>query len=120
MICHEGPGHLGSSNLLGLLICFHLSTARRSPRFLKHWWRNLRTLENVMRNKSLPRDVEETVMMKQNDLDQGVMIETAHLLRVWLLLHKMRDLLNIPEQEIRKVQHPHPGKMHEEPDMIGV
>ena len=58
--------------------------------------------------------------MENNDLDQGVMIKTAHLLRVWLLLHKMSHLLNVPEKEIREVQHPHPGKMHEKPDVICV
>ena len=35
-----------------------------------------------MRNKGLPRDVKETEMMKCNDLDHGLMIKTAHLLRV--------------------------------------
>lgn len=56
-----------------------------------------------MRNKCFPRDVEEAKMMKHNHLDQGIMIETAHLLRVWLFLHKMGHLLNIPKQEIREV-----------------
>jgi len=73
-----------------------------------------------MSNKCLPRDVEETKMMKNNDLDKRIMINTSHLLRVWLLLQKMSHLLNVPGQEIRKVQHPHPGKMHEKPDVIGV
>lgn len=50
-----------------------------------------------MRNKCLPRDVEGTKMMKHNDLDQGIVIETTHLLRVWLLLEKMSHILNIPE-----------------------
>jgi len=70
---------------------------------LRHWWRNLRTPEDVMRNKGLPRDVEEIEMRKHNDLDQGTVIETAHLLRMWLLLDKMSHLLNIPEQEVRDV-----------------
>ena len=56
-----------------------------------------------MRNKGLLRDVEETDMMKHNDLNQGVMIVTTHLLRVWLLLDKMSHLLNIPEQEVREL-----------------
>jgi len=56
-----------------------------------------------MRNKGLRRDVEETEMMKHNHLDQGVVIETAHLLRVWILLQKMNHILNIPKQEIREV-----------------
>ena len=56
-----------------------------------------------MSDKCLPRDVEETEMMKHNDLDQGIVIEASHLLRVWLLLDKMSHLLNIPEQEVREV-----------------
>lgn len=56
-----------------------------------------------MRNKGIPRDVEETEIMKHNDLDQGIVIEVAHLLRVWLILDKMSHLLNILEQEVREV-----------------
>ena len=56
-----------------------------------------------MRNKGVPRYVEETEMMRHNDLDQGVMIKTAHLLRVWLPLDNMSHLLNILEQEVWEV-----------------
>jgi len=70
---------------------------------LAHWWRNLRTFEDFMRNKCLPRDVEEAKMMKHNHLDQGIMIKTTHLLRIWLFMHKVGHLLNIPHQEIREV-----------------
>jgi len=42
-------------------------------------------------------------MMKHNHLNHGIMIKTTYLLRVWLFLHKMGHLLNIPEQEIREV-----------------
>ena len=63
----------------------------------------MRTPEDVMRNKCLPRDVEETEMMKHTHLDQGIVIETTHLLRVWLLLDKMNHLLNTPKQEVMEV-----------------
>lgn len=56
-----------------------------------------------MSNKSLPRDVEETKMMKHKDFDQGVVIEATHLLEVWLLLEKMSHLLNILEQKLWEV-----------------
>lgn len=56
-----------------------------------------------MSNKCLPRDVEEAKMMKHNHLNQGIIIETTHLLRVCIFLHKMGHILNILEQEIREV-----------------
>ena len=58
--------------------------------------------------------------MKHNHLYPRIMIKTAHLLRIWIFLYKVSHLLNIPEHEIREVQHPHPCKMHEKSDVIGV
>lgn len=50
-----------------------------------------------MRNKGLPRNVNEIEMMKYNDLDQGVMIKAAHLLRVRLPSDNKSHLLNTPK-----------------------
>ena len=63
----------------------------------------MRTPEYVMSNKCLQRDVEETKMMKNKDFDQGVVIEAAHMLCVWLLLDKMSHLFNIIEQKVWEV-----------------
>jgi len=53
--------------------------------------------------EGIPRDVKETEVMNHNDLDQGVMIKFAHLLRVRLPLDNKIHLLNTPEQVIRVV-----------------
>ena len=73
-----------------------------------------------MSNESLPRDIEKTEMGKNNNLDQGVMIYVVHLLRVWLLLHKVSHLINVSKQKVGEVQHLHPCKVHEEPNMVSI
>ena len=59
-------------------------------------------------------------MMKHNEFDEGVMIEVVHLLMILFLFHQVCHLLNVSEQEILDVQHPHPSEMHEKLDMICV
>jgi len=47
--------------------------------------------------EGLPRDVKEIEMMKPNDLDQGLMIKVAHLVRVgflWTIKSIFSILLN--------------------------
>ena len=73
-----------------------------------------------MSNECLPRDVEETEMLKNNNFDQGVMVDVVHLLRVWLLLHKLIHLINVSKQKVWEVKHFHPCKVHEELDVVGV
>ena len=58
--------------------------------------------------------------MKNNNLDQGVMINVVHLLRVWLLLHKVSHLFNVSKQKVWEVQQFHPCKVHEEPGVVSV
>jgi len=53
--------------------------------------------------EGLPRDVKEIEMMRHNDLDQGLMINAAHMMRVRLPLDNKSHLLNTLEQVIWNV-----------------
>ena len=53
------------------------------------------SFEHVMSYESLPRNIEKTEMVKENNFNQGVMIYTIHLLRIWLLLYKVSHLVNV-------------------------
>ena len=59
-------------------------------------------------------------MMKNNNFDQGVMVDAIHMLRVWILLHKASHLINVSKQKVWEVQHFHPCKVHEETDVVSV
>lgn len=73
-----------------------------------------------MSNKSLPRNVNKTEMMKNNDFDQIIMVDVVQLLRVWFLPHNVSYLINISKQEIWEIYHSYPGEVHEESDMVSI
>ena len=58
-------------------------------------------------------------MVHQN-LDKNEVIYTVELLPRGLVLHELSHPLYVPANEKWEVHHPHPGKMLEQPDLIGI
>jgi len=53
-------------------------------------------------------------------LDKGKVINTVKLLVRGLMLHEIVHPLYVPTKEKWEVHHPHPCKVHEQPDVIGI
>ena len=58
--------------------------------------------------------------MNHQNLNKSKMIDTVKLLMRGFMVHKCGHPLYVPENEIRNVQHPYPGEMHEQPDVISI
>ena len=59
-------------------------------------------------------------LMHSHNFDECKVIDTTILLLRSFPLHESGHLLNILAHKIREVHHPHPGEMHQQPDMIGI
>ena len=58
--------------------------------------------------------------MNDHNFDESKMINIVELLLRGLMLHKGGHLLYVLAYEIRNVHHPHPSKMHQQPDVIRI
>ena len=58
-------------------------------------------------------------MIDQNP-DKGKVINIVELLSRGLVLHEILHPLYVPTDEKWEVHHLHPGKVHEQPDVIGI
>ena len=58
--------------------------------------------------------------MHNHNFDECKVIDIVILLLRSFPLHEGGHLLNIPAHEVREVHHSHPGKIHQQPDMIGI
>ena len=80
------------------------------------WW----CCEELTRDKILPWDALLSQLMYDHKLNQTIMIEDPILLCWALPLHQGHHPLNVPANKILNVHHPHPGEMHEKPDVISI
>ena len=58
-------------------------------------------------------------MVHQNP-DKGKVINIVELLSRGLVLHEISKPLYVPANEKWEAHHPHPGEVHEQPDVIGI
>lgn len=58
-------------------------------------------------------------MVYQNP-DKGKVINIVELLSRGLVLHEIIHPLYVPANEKWEVHHSHPGKVHEQPDVVGI
>ena len=58
-------------------------------------------------------------MVYQNS-DKGKVINVVELLSRGLVLHEILHPLYVPADEKWEGHHPHPGEVHEQPDVIGI
>ena len=72
-----------------------------------------------MRDEVLPSNTLQSQLMVYQNPDKGKVIHTIELLSRGLVLHEVPHPLYVPADEKWEVHHPHPGKVHEQPDVIG-
>ena len=73
-----------------------------------------------MGDEVLPSNALQSQLMIHQNLDKSKVIHIVKLLLRGLMLHEGVHPLYVPAYEKWEVHHPHPGKVHEQPDVIGI
>ena len=76
--------------------------------------------ECLIGNEGLPWNSLLIQLMHNKNFDNRVMKEAFHLLRIVSLLYNIGNFVNASVEVIGYVQHPHPSKVHEKPNLIGL
>ena len=83
-------------------------------------WYYLWSAEEVMGDEVIPSNALQIQQMIHQNPNKSKVVNTVELLLRGLMLHEIFHPLYVPANEKWEVHHPHPGKVHEQPDVIGI